>query len=93
MKGWVLVYADQGIRAVCLLLTIGYSNQDFLLKHAEFCARKGILRRIVSDRGSQLVAGSKVVAKKDMPSNAYDWDYVAKQNTSTVWDFVPPGCQ
>ena len=93
MKGWVLVYVDQGSRAICLLLTSGYGTQDFLMKHAEFCARKGIPRRIVSDRGSQLVAGSKVVASKDMPCNAYDWDYVAKQNTSTVWEFVPAGCQ
>ena len=39
MKCWILVYVDQGSRAVCLLLTTGYSTSDFLVKHKEFCAR------------------------------------------------------
>ena len=92
MKCWILVYVDQASRAVCMLLTSGYSTQDFLTRHTEYCARKGIPRRILSDKGSQLVAGSKVVAKKDLPAHAYDWDRVTEQNIKTTWEFVPAGC-
>ena len=93
MKCWILVYVDQGSRAVCLLLTTGYSTSDFLIKHKEFCARKGNPRRIISDRGTQLVAGSIVVAKKDMPAQAVDWGKVTRDNRCTSWVFVPVGCQ
>ena len=93
MKCWILVYVDQASRAVCLLLTPGYSTSDFLIKHKEFCARKGDPKKIISDRGSQLVAGSIVVAKKDMPAQAYDWDKVTRDNTCSSWEFVPVGCQ
>ena len=93
MKCWILVYVDQASRAVCLLLTSGYSTQDFLTKHAEYCARKGIPKRILSDKGSQLVASSKIVAKKELPAHSYDWDRVTKQNIKTTWEFVPAGCQ
>ena len=93
MKCWILVYVDQASWAVCILLTSGYSTQDFLTRHAEYCARKGIPRRILSDKGSQLVAGSKVVAKKDLAAKEYDWDRVTQQNIKTTWEFVPAGCQ
>ena len=93
LKCWILVYVDQASRAVCLLLTTGYSTSDFLVKHREFCARKGDPRKIISDRGTQLVAGSIVVAKKDMPAQAYDWDKVTKDNKCSSWEFVPVGCQ
>ena len=93
MKCWILVYVCQSTRAICLLLTSGYSTSDFLVKHEEFCSRKGIPHKILSDRGSQLVAGSISVAKKDMPSKAYDWSRVTKENSCSTWEFVPVGCQ
>ena len=93
MKCWILVYCDQASRAVCLLLTPGYSTSDFLIKHKEFCARKGDPRKIISDRGSQLVSGSIVVAKKDMPAEAFDWGKVTRDNRCSTWEFVPVGCQ
>ena len=93
MKCWILVYMDQASRAVCLLLTSGYSTADFLVKHEEFCNRKGIPSRIISDRGTQLVAGSIAVAEKDMPVQAYDWDRVTRENKMSSWEFVPVGCQ
>ena len=93
MKCWVLVYCCQSTRAVCLLLTAGYSTSDFLCKHDEFCSRKGIPRKITSDRGSQLVAGSITVARKDLPDQAYDWSKVTRENKCSNWEFVPIGCQ
>ena len=93
MKCWILVYMDQASRAVCLLLTSGYSTADFLLKHEEFCNRKGTPRKIISDRGSQLVAGSIAVAQKDMPAQAYDWDKITRQYKKSSWEFVPVRCQ
>ena len=93
MKCWILVYMDQASRAVCLLLTSGYSTADFLMKHEEFCNRKGIPKKIISDRGSQLVAGSTAVAQKDMPAQSYDWDRIARHNIKSSWEFVPVGCQ
>ena len=93
MKGWILVYVDQASRAICLLLTPGYSTADFLLMHDRFTTMKGIPSKIVSDRGTQLVAGSIVVAEKDLPSRAYDWERVTRENKCSTWEFVPIGCQ
>ena len=93
MKGWILVYVDQASRAVCLLLTPGYSTADFLLMHDRYTTMKGIPSKIVSDRGTQLVAGSIVVAEKDLPSQAYDWERVTRENKCSTWEFVPIGCQ
>ena len=64
------------------------------MRHEEFVMRKGSPRKIVSDRGSQLVAGSVFVAEKDVPSKTLDWERVQSEfGTQTVWEFVPPGCQ
>ena len=93
MKCWILVYMDQSSRAVCLLLTSGYSTADFLIKHEEYCNRKGIPRKVVSDRGTQLVAGSIAVAQKDLPAQAYDWERVTRENKNSTWEFIPVGCQ
>ena len=93
LKCWILVYVCQSTRAVCLLLTSGYSTSDFLVKHEEFCSRKGIPHKILSDRGSQLVAGSISVAKKDVPDKADDWNRVTRENSCSTWEFVPVGCQ
>ena len=80
IKGWILIYVDQASRAVCLFLTPGYSTAEFLLKHDQFTTRKGIPKKIVSDRGTQLVAGSLTVAEKDMPHLALDWKRVTREN-------------
>ena len=66
---------------------------DFLLKHQEFCARKGIPREIISDKGSQLVAASVTIAKKDLPANALDWTKITESDKHTKWTLVPVGCQ
>ena len=79
MKCWILFYVCQSSRAICLLLTGWYSTSDFLVKHEEFCSRKGIPDKIISDRGSQLVSGSISVAKKDFPAQAYDWSRVTRE--------------
>ena len=93
MKGWILVYVDQASRAICLLLTPGYSTADFLLQHDRFTTRMGIPSKIVSDRGTQLVAGSIVVAEKDLPCKANDWERVTRENKCSTWEFVQIGCQ
>jgi hypothetical protein len=93
MKGWILIYVDQASRAVCIFLTPGYSTADFLLKHDQFTTRKGIPKKIVSDRGTQLVAGSIAVAEKDSPHLALDWKRVTRENKCSTWEFIPIGCQ
>ena len=93
MKCWILVYVDQSSRAISLLLAPGYSTADFLLKHDYFTTQRGIPKKIVSDRGTQLVAGSIAVANKDLPGQAYDWDRVVRENKCSTWEFVPVGCQ
>ena len=93
-KAWVLVYCDMSTRAVCLLATTGYSTQDFLLRHEEFVMRKGAPKKIVSDKGSQLVSSSIVVAEKDRPCNSMNWGQVQDDTSAlTEWEFVPSGCQ
>ena len=79
---------------MCLLATTGYSTRDFLLRHEEFVMRKGAPRRIVSDKGSQLVTGSTFVADKDLPLNSVNWEQVVTDTgMNTVWEFFPSGCQ
>ena len=55
--------------------------------------RKGRPASVVSDRGSQLVAGGVVLANKDLPINKLDWKTVVSQNSATTWTFVPIGGQ
>ena len=93
LKGWILIYVCQATRALCLLLTPGYSTADFLLMHDRFTTMKGIPSKIVSDRGTQLVASSIVVAESDLPGKAYDWEKVTRENSCSTWEFVPIGCQ
>ena len=61
--------------------------------HDKFTTMKGIPRKIVSDRGTQLVASSIVVADSDLPGKAYDWEKVTRENSCSAWEFVPIGCQ
>ena len=93
LKVWILVYNCRATKSVCLLATPGYSTADFLCKHEEFVYRKGRPSTIVSDRGSQLVAGGIVVAERDMPNNKLNWQEVISKNAATDWTFVPVGGQ
>ena len=45
MKCWILVYMDQASRAVCLLLTSGYSTADFLMNMMSFAIERAFLRK------------------------------------------------
>ena len=87
MKCWVLVYVCRSTKAVCLLATCGYSTQSFLLRHAEFVARMGAPRKIVSDRGVQLVSAGIVLAGKESPEK-WDWKRVTRDNSTSSWEFV-----
>ena len=91
-KSWILVYVCRNTKAVCLLATSGYSTADFLCKHEEFIARKGRPRKIVSDRGTQLVRAGMVLAEKEKPAN-WKWEDVVKKNSASSWEFVPVGSQ
>ena len=92
MKSWILIYVCRNTKAVCLLPTSGYSTADFLCKHEEFIARKNRPRKIVSDRGTQLVCAGIVLANKEKPEN-WKWSEVVRQNSATNWEFVPIGSQ
>ena len=91
-KSWILLYVCRSTKAVCLLATSGYSTADFLCKHEEYVSRKGKPKKIVSDRGSQLVRAGMVLAEKERPAN-WKWQDVVKKNSTTSWEFVPIGSQ
>ena len=91
-KAWILVYTCRSTKAVCLLATSGYSTSDFLSKHAEFVARKGRPRSIVTDRGTNLVKGAITLSDKEKPGN-WDWAKVIETNSVSEWEFVPIGSQ
>ena len=91
-KAWVLVYTCRSTKAVCLLATAGYSTSHFLARHAEFVARKGKPRSVVTDRGTNLVKGAIVLADKEKPSN-WNWAEVVSKNSVSDWEFVPIGSQ
>ena len=92
MKCWVIVYVCCSTKAVCLLPCSGYSTQSFLLRHAEFVARKGAPSKIISDRGVQLVSAGIVLSEKDSPES-WDWKRVTKENSASRWEFVAIGSQ
>jgi hypothetical protein len=91
-KAWVLVYTCRSTKAVCLLATAGYSTSHFLARHAEYVARKGKPRSVVTDRGTNLVKGAIVLADKEKPSN-WNWAEVVSKNSVSDWEFVPIGSQ
>ena len=91
-KAWVLVYTCRSSKAVCLLPTAGYSTSHFLSRHAEFVARKGKPRSVVTDRGTNLVKGAITLAEKEKPGN-WDWAEVVRVNSVSDWEFVPIGSQ
>ena len=71
-KAWILVYTCRSTKAVCLLPTAGYSTSQFLARYAEFVARKGKPRSIVTDRGTNLVKGAITLAEREKPGS-WDW--------------------
>ena len=94
-KCWILVYCCRATKAVELLATSGYDTESFLLRHEEFVARRGAPVSIVSDRGSQLVSASRVLAEKTdsdkvLPSK-WNWAQITKENNASSWYFVPVG--
>ena len=91
-KAWILVYTCRSTKAVCLLPTAGYSTSHFLARHAEFVARKGKPRSIVTDRGTNLVKGAITLAEKEKPGS-WDWAEVVRANSVSEWEFVPIGSQ
>ena len=98
MKCWIIVYCCRSTKAVCLLVTCGYSTEDFLLRHEEFVSRHAAPAQIVSDRGSQLVSAGRILAvksslaEKESPDQ-WNWKKITSNNATTCWKFVPVGCQ
>ena len=91
-KIWIIVYVCRSTKAVCLLACHGYDTESFLLRHEEFVSRHGAPSQIVSDRGTQLVSASQVLAEKISPGK-WDWDRITKENCASSWKFVPIGSQ
>ena len=94
-KCWILVYCCRLTKAVELLATSGYDTESFLFRHEEFVARRGAPVTIVSDRGTQLVSASRILAekeesKKSSPVN-WDWKRIIRDNSASSWQFVPIG--
>ena len=90
-KGWILVFVCQNTKAVCLLATSGYDTASFLMKYEEFRARKGNQKRVTTDRGTQLVKSSIVLAAQDSTPRKWDWKEVIRRNSTVLWKFVPVG--
>ena len=90
-KGWILVFVCQNTKAVCLLATSGYDTASFLMKYEEFRARVGNQKKVVTDRGTQLVKSSIVLAAQDSSPKKWDWKEVVRRNSTVLWKFVPVG--
>ena len=94
-KCWIVVYCCRATKAVELLATSGYDTQSFLLRHEEFVARHGAPASIVSDRGTQLVSASRILAEKSdtdaVTPSKWDWARITRENNASVWYFVPVG--
>ena len=94
-KCWILVYCCRATKAVEMLATSGYDTESFLLRHEEFVARRGAPLTIVSDRGTQLVSASKILANTNSseksPLSKWDWSRITRENCASTWQFVPVG--
>ena len=94
-KCWIIVYCCRATKAVELLATSGYDTQSFLLRHEEFVARRGAPASIVSDRGTQLVSASRILAEKTdadhVNPSKWDWARITRENNASTWHFIPVG--
>ena len=63
-----------------------------IIRFEEFVSRKGKPRKIVSDRGTQLVRAGMVLAEREKPQN-WKWNEIVRNNCTTDWEFVPIGSQ
>ena len=90
-KSWILVFVCQSTKAVCLLPTSSYDTASFLMKYEEFRARLGNQKRVTTDRGTQLVKSSIVLASQDSSPKKWDWKEVIRRNSTVHWEFVPIG--
>ena len=94
-KCCIIVYCCRATKAVELLATSGYDTQSFLLRHEEFVARRGAPASIVSDRGTQLVSASRILAEKtdadQVNPSKWDWARITRENNASTWHFIPVG--
>ena len=60
------------MHALKVYLAQGYITDDFILAWDEFVAECGVLRRVHSDRGSQLVSGADTLGLQD-----FDWEKIS----------------
>ena len=96
LKCWGLLIVCQATGAVHVELTYSYSTDAFLNAWQRFTAVRGVPRKVVSDKGSQLTSCRNTVAFTDANSpKACDWARIkeAGARAGTSWEYVPAGCQ
>ena len=96
MKVWPLVIVCRSTGAVHTQLMHNYGTEAFLLQWDNFVAIRGVPRKVVSDRGSQLTSADNYVTWKESEDPAkWAWDEIEVRSAreGTVWEFVPSGCQ
>jgi len=96
LKCWGLLIVCQATGALHVELTHSYSTAAFLNAWQHFTAVRGVPRKVISDKGSQLTSCRNTVAFTDATSpKSCDWAHIKEvgARAGTVWEFVPAGCQ
>ena len=85
-KTWGVLFTCMGTKAVAIWLAEKYDTNAFLGAFQKQTAIYGRPRKVVSDRGSQIMAAGRDMAV---------WEELSKQvrNSGTTWHHVPASCQ
>ncbi|XP_059047188.1 uncharacterized protein LOC131842631 [Achroia grisella] len=84
-KCWVVLFTCATYRAIHLELCTSLSTEDFLLSLRRFLARRGRVRTIYSDNGTNFRGAHSLL-------NKIDWAEISKKSSiqKLQWKFIPP---
>ena len=87
-KNWVCLFTCLKVRAIHLEIVQNMSAESFLLCFRRFVSRRGKPKLVISDNGSQIKLGCKVLRKiwKDAVANVEVQSYVANEGDN--WKFI-----
>ena len=73
LKKWPVIFACFNTGAISIHLVFGYRTKEFLVICKLFVSLQGRPKFVYSDRGSNLVAGARIVATKKMSNEVANY--------------------
>lgn len=92
-KSYFAIFVCFSTKAVHLEVVIDLSTASFVATYRRFISRRGIVRNLYSDCGSNFV-GSERIITRSMTAGENKWNEIMSRELaqySTQWHFNPPG--